>query len=60
MNILKVERKNIPAKILRQWRTEAIDGDRLPDMSATKKGGVPATGTPTGKFLKDDGTWATP
>lgn len=35
-----------------------IDGDRLPAMSATKKGGVPATGTPSGLFLKDDGTWA--
>ena len=37
-----------------------LDGDRLPGLSATKKGGAPATGTPTGKFLKDDGTWAAP
>jgi hypothetical protein len=37
-----------------------VDGDRLPALSATKKGGAPATGTPTGKFLKDDNTWATP
>jgi hypothetical protein len=37
-----------------------MDGDRLPAMSTTKKGGVPATGTPSGKFLKDDSTWATP
>jgi len=36
-----------------------VDGDRLPDVSATKKGAVPATGTPSGKYLKDDGTWAT-
>lgn len=36
-----------------------IDGDRLPDISATKKGGVPPTGTPSGAFLKDDGTWTT-
>ena len=36
-----------------------LDGDRLPGLSATKKGGVPATGTPSGKYLKDDGTWAT-
>ena len=35
-----------------------LDGDRLPALSTTKKGGVPATGTPSGKFLKDDGTWA--
>ena len=35
-----------------------IDGDRLPAISTTKKGAVPATGTPTGKYLKDDGTWA--
>jgi len=35
-----------------------LDGDRLPAISATKKGGVPLTGTPSGKFLKDDGTWA--
>lgn len=37
-----------------------FDGDLLPAISATKKGGVPATGTPSGKFLKDDNTWATP
>lgn len=37
-----------------------LDGDRLPVLSATKKGGAPATGTPSGKFLKDDGTWAAP
>lgn len=37
-----------------------LDGDRLPAMSASKKGGVPATGAPSGKFLKDDATWATP
>ena len=37
-----------------------IDGDRLPALSSTKKGAAPATGTPSGKFLKDDGTWATP
>ena len=37
-----------------------LDGDRLPALSATKKGGAPATGTPSGKYLKDDGTWATP
>lgn len=35
-----------------------LDGDRLPALSSAKKGGVPATGTPSGKFLKDDGTWA--
>lgn len=37
-----------------------IDGDRLPALSQTKRGGVPATGAPSGKFLKDDGTWAAP
>ncbi len=37
-----------------------VDGDRLPAISTTKKGAVPATGTLTGKYLKDDGTWATP
>lgn len=37
-----------------------LDGDRLPALSTTKKGGAPATGTPSGKFLKDDGTWAAP
>ena len=40
--------------------TGTLDGDRLPDFSATKKAGVPATGTPSGKYLKDDGTWGTP
>lgn len=37
-----------------------LDGDRLPALSATKRAGVPATGTPSGKFLKDDDTWASP
>jgi hypothetical protein len=32
-----------------------LDGDRLPAISTTKKGAVPATGTPAGKFLRDDG-----
>jgi hypothetical protein len=40
--------------------TGTLDGNVLPSMSATKKGGVPATGTPSGSYLKDDGTWATP
>lgn len=38
----------------------SLDGDRLPALSTGKKGGCPATGTPSGKYLKDDGTWATP
>jgi hypothetical protein len=37
-----------------------LDGDRLPALSSSKKGGVPATGTPSGKYLKDDGTWGDP
>lgn len=32
-----------------------LDGDRLPAMSETKKGAVPATGTPSGLFLSDSG-----
>lgn len=40
--------------------TGALDGDRLPGLSATKKGGVPATGAPSGKYLRDDGVFATP
>jgi hypothetical protein len=40
--------------------SETLDGDRLPALSATKKGGAPATGTPSGKYLKDDGTWSSP
>jgi len=35
----------------------AIDGDALPNMSPTKKGGVPPTGTPTGKYLTDNATF---
>lgn len=34
-----------------------LDGSRLPGISTTKRSGVPAAPTPTGKFLKDDGTW---
>lgn len=40
--------------------TGTLDGDRLPGLSSSKKGGVPATGTPSGKYLKDDGTWDVP
>jgi len=36
-----------------------VDGDDLPALSTTKKGGAPATGTPSGKFLRDDATWQT-
>jgi hypothetical protein len=39
---------------------QKIDGDRLPGLSATKRGGVKDTGAPSGKFLKDDDTWAIP
>jgi hypothetical protein len=34
-----------------------LDGDRLPAISTTKKGAVPATGTAVGKFLRDPGTF---
>jgi hypothetical protein len=34
-----------------------LDGDRLPAISTTKKGAVPATGAPAGHFLRDDGTF---
>jgi hypothetical protein len=34
-----------------------VDGDRLPAISETEKGAVPATGTPADKFLGDDGTF---
>lgn len=37
-----------------------LDGDRLPALSTTKRGGVKETGAPSGKFLKDDDTWGTP
>jgi len=37
--------------------TTPINGDMLPDMSATKKGGVPPTGGETSKFLKSNATW---
>lgn len=37
-----------------------LDGDRLPAISSGKLGGVPATGAPSGKYLKDNATWDTP
>lgn len=37
-----------------------LDGDRLGAPTATKRGGVKATGTPSNKFYRDDDTWATP
>ena len=36
----------------------SIDGDRLAAPSASKRGGVKETGTPSGKFLRDDDSWA--
>jgi len=40
--------------------TGSLDGDRLAAPTSTKRGGVKPTGTPSGKFLKDDDTWDTP
>jgi hypothetical protein len=37
-----------------------IDGDQLAAPTSTKRGGVKATGNPSGKFYKDDDTWADP
>jgi hypothetical protein len=34
-----------------------VDGDRLPAISQTKAGAVPATGVPSGKVLYDDGNF---
>jgi hypothetical protein len=39
--------------------SQYVPTTRLPGMSTTARGAVPATGTPSGKFLKDDGTFAT-
>ncbi len=39
--------------------SDILDGDNLPAMSTTKKGAVPATGTPADKFLRDDASWQT-
>jgi len=36
-----------------------LDGDLLPALSTTKRGGVAATGTPSNKFYRDDDTWQT-
>ena len=43
-----------------QITSGTLDGDRLPGISATKRGGVPATGIPSGSFLRDDDSWGTP
>lgn len=40
--------------------SDTLDGDRLPAISTSKKGAVPATGVASGKYLKDDGNWDTP
>lgn len=40
--------------------SDAIAGSRLPALSSGARGGVPGTGTPSGKFLRDDDTWAVP
>jgi hypothetical protein len=37
-----------------------FDGDRLPSVTASKRGGVPATGAPSGKVLSDYDTWIVP
>ena len=36
-----------------------LDGDELPALSQTKRGGVPPTGSPSNKFLRDDDSWQT-
>jgi hypothetical protein len=36
----------------------SLDGDLLPALSTGKRGGVAATGTPSGLFLRDDDSWA--
>ena len=40
--------------------TGTIDGDRLPTLSTSKRGGVKETGSPAGKYLKDSDTWDFP
>lgn len=47
---------SLPASII---TSGTFDGNRLPVMSSAKLGGVPATGTPSGKLLNDYGSWAT-
>lgn len=39
--------------------TADVQPSRLPSMSVDGKGGVPPTGVPSGKFLRDDATWQT-
>jgi hypothetical protein len=43
----------------REVRSSTGDDAVLPLVSTTSAGLAPATGTPSGKYLKDDGTWAT-
>jgi hypothetical protein len=40
--------------------TGELDGDNLPAPTASKRGGVKEVGTPSGKFYRDDDTYATP
>lgn len=49
---------NIPAANL----TGTLDGDSLPSISSTKRGGVPPTSVSpvSTKFLNETGTWSTP
>jgi len=49
---------NVNQQVASNITSGTLDGDRLPAMSTTKQGAVPLTGTPSGLFLKDDGTWA--
>lgn len=51
---------NVDATNAANITSGTFDGDRLPALSTTKKGTAPATGTPSGKFLRDDGAWAAP
>ena len=39
---------------------DTIKPENMPEVTTTTQGVVPATGTPTGKFLKDDKTWDAP
>ncbi len=43
-----------------QITTGTLDGDRMPAISTTKKGAVPATGAPANHYLRDDGNFTHP
>ena len=60
LQIAALDPADIPDLAATILTSGTLDPARLPAMSQASKGAVPATGVPSGLYLKDDGTFDTP